>query len=86
MKLCSGAGKCYNDGAAIFEVDAMMKYLYSILHSYFPLFFSNQPSTPIEPCEWLNKMLMNVWPNFMEPKLVRRLLHSVQVVIHGQIV
>ncbi|KAG0567966.1 hypothetical protein KC19_7G175800 [Ceratodon purpureus] len=38
----------------------------------------SQPSTPVEPCEWLNKMLTNVWANFMEPKLVRKLLASVQ--------
>lgn len=40
-----------------------------------------QPSTPVEPCEWLNKMLTNVWANFMEPKLVRKLLASVQVCV-----
>jgi hypothetical protein len=39
----------------------------------------SQPNTPLEPCEWLNKMLMNVWPNFMEPKLERKLLSIVQV-------
>lgn len=27
------------------------------------------PVTPLEPCEWLNKLLMEVWCNFMEPKL-----------------
>ncbi|KAE8124923.1 hypothetical protein FH972_019762 [Carpinus fangiana] len=27
------------------------------------------PITPLEPCEWLNKLLMEVWPNYMNPKL-----------------
>ncbi|KAH7316026.1 hypothetical protein KP509_21G075600 [Ceratopteris richardii] len=29
----------------------------------------SQPLTPLEPCEWLNKLLMDVWANYMEPKL-----------------
>lgn len=31
-----------------------------------------QPLTPLEPCEWLNKLLINLWPNYMEPKLSHR--------------
>jgi hypothetical protein len=38
-----------------------------------------QPTTALEPCEWLNKLLRIVWPNFIEPKLVRKLLSSLQV-------
>ncbi|CAK9876092.1 unnamed protein product [Sphagnum jensenii] len=38
----------------------------------------SQPTTPLEPCEWLNKLLMTVWPNFIEPKIVRKLLSSLQ--------
>lgn len=30
------------------------------------------PITPLEQCEWLNKFLMEVWPNFMSPKLGTR--------------
>ncbi|ERN03977.1 extended synaptotagmin-1 isoform X1 [Amborella trichopoda] len=30
------------------------------------------PFTPLEPCEWLNKLLMEVWPNFLDPKLSKR--------------
>ncbi|KAI5064374.1 hypothetical protein GOP47_0021044 [Adiantum capillus-veneris] len=30
---------------------------------------NTQPITPLEPCEWLNKLLMSVWPNYLEPKL-----------------
>ncbi len=38
-----------------------------------------QPNTPLEPSEWVNKMLTNVWPNFIEPKLVHKLVISVAV-------
>ncbi|KAK3020602.1 hypothetical protein RJ639_046688 [Escallonia herrerae] len=27
------------------------------------------PVTPLEQCEWLNKLLMEVWPNYINPKL-----------------
>ncbi|KAK6925260.1 C2 domain [Dillenia turbinata] len=27
------------------------------------------PVTPLEHCEWLNKLLMEIWPNFVNPKL-----------------
>lgn len=27
------------------------------------------PKTPLEPCEWLNKLMITLWPNFIEPKL-----------------
>eukprot|EP00250_Pteridium_aquilinum_P006892 c16719_g1_i2 orf=702-3128(-) len=33
---------------------------------------NTQPLTPLEPCEWLNKLLINLWPNYMEPKLSHR--------------
>ncbi|RLM92548.1 synaptotagmin-5 [Panicum miliaceum] len=36
------------------------------------------PTTPIEPCEWLNKLLTEVWPNYMEPKLSRRFQSTVE--------
>ncbi|BBN09410.1 hypothetical protein MPTK1_4g19570 [Marchantia polymorpha subsp. ruderalis] len=39
---------------------------------------SSQPDTAREPCEWLNKLLLNVWPNFIEPKLVQKMLQLVQ--------
>ncbi|CAM6090440.1 unnamed protein product [Calypogeia fissa] len=39
---------------------------------------SSQPDTAREPTEWLNKLILNVWPNFIEPKLVRKLLRIVQ--------
>ncbi|KAJ7294164.1 hypothetical protein O6H91_Y274600 [Diphasiastrum complanatum] len=41
-------------------------------------FLCTQPTTPIEPCEWLNKLLMYVWPNFLEPKLSKKMLSLVQ--------
>ncbi|KAK9277844.1 hypothetical protein L1049_027401 [Liquidambar formosana] len=30
------------------------------------------PITPLEPCEWLNKLLMEVWPNYINPKISMR--------------
>ncbi|KAL5228818.1 hypothetical protein ABZP36_017083 [Zizania latifolia] len=36
------------------------------------LILNTTPTTPIEPCEWLNKLLVEVWPNYMEPKLGKR--------------
>ncbi|ONK81485.1 uncharacterized protein A4U43_C01F29630 [Asparagus officinalis] len=36
------------------------------------LILNTTPITPFEPCEWLNKLLLEVWPNYMEPKLSSR--------------
>ncbi|KAJ3694418.1 hypothetical protein LUZ60_009898 [Juncus effusus] len=36
------------------------------------------PVTPIEPCAWTNKLLMEVWPNFLEPKLSRKFFSTVE--------
>ncbi|OMO87138.1 C2 calcium-dependent membrane targeting [Corchorus capsularis] len=33
---------------------------------------STSPTTPLEHCEWLNKLLMEIWPNYMNPKLSLR--------------
>ncbi|KAM5571170.1 synaptotagmin-5 [Rosa sericea] len=33
---------------------------------------NTSPITPLEPCEWLNKMLTEVWPNYINPKLSSR--------------
>ncbi|XP_022736056.1 synaptotagmin-5-like isoform X2 [Durio zibethinus] len=33
---------------------------------------STSPITPLEHCEWLNKLLMEIWSNFMNPKLSLR--------------
>lgn len=38
-----------------------------------------QPRTPLEPCEWLNKLLMDIWPNFIEPKLSYKFSSIVEV-------
>ncbi|XAR51289.1 hypothetical protein NMG60_11005883 [Bertholletia excelsa] len=29
------------------------------------------PVTPLEHCEWLNKLLMEIWPNYINPKFSR---------------
>ncbi|XP_054816971.1 synaptotagmin-5-like [Prosopis cineraria] len=36
------------------------------------------PSTPLEHCEWLNKLLTEVWSNYLNPKLSRRLSDIVE--------
>lgn len=33
---------------------------------------NTSPITPLEPCEWLNKLLTEVWPNYINPKLSSR--------------
>ncbi|XP_043716121.1 synaptotagmin-5 isoform X2 [Telopea speciosissima] len=33
---------------------------------------NNSPITPLEHCEWLNKLLMEVWSEFINPKLSKR--------------
>lgn len=30
------------------------------------------PTTPLEQCEWLNKLLIEVWPNYISPRLSLR--------------
>ncbi|KAM0880166.1 hypothetical protein ACQ4PT_033790 [Festuca glaucescens] len=42
------------------------------------LILNTTPTTPIEPCEWLNKLLIEVWPNYMEPKLSRKFQSTVE--------
>ncbi|KAK3160239.1 hypothetical protein QOZ80_1BG0056990 [Eleusine coracana subsp. coracana] len=42
------------------------------------LILNTTPTTPIEPCEWLNKLLSEVWPNYMEPKLSGRFQSTVE--------
>ncbi|KAL3570839.1 hypothetical protein D5086_028088 [Populus alba] len=33
---------------------------------------NTSPITPLEHCEWLNKLLMEIWTNYMNPKLATR--------------
>ncbi|CBI33649.3 unnamed protein product, partial [Vitis vinifera] len=33
---------------------------------------STSPMTPLEHCEWLKKLLIEVWPNYMNPKFSKR--------------
>ncbi|KAF7037498.1 hypothetical protein CFC21_047857 [Triticum aestivum] len=42
------------------------------------LILNTTPTTPIEPCEWLNKLLIEVWPNYMEPKLSKKFQSTVE--------
>ncbi|KMZ62571.1 hypothetical protein ZOSMA_452G00060 [Zostera marina] len=36
------------------------------------------PTTPKEPCEWLNKLLLDIWPNFLEPKISKKIALTVE--------
>ncbi|XP_010265120.1 PREDICTED: synaptotagmin-5 [Nelumbo nucifera] len=36
------------------------------------IMLNTSPITPLEHCEWLNKFLMEVWSNFINPKLSKR--------------
>lgn len=40
-----------------------------------------QPETPLEHCEWLNKLSMQVWLNYINPKLSSRFASIVEVAI-----
>ncbi|XP_042388775.1 extended synaptotagmin-1-like isoform X1 [Zingiber officinale] len=42
------------------------------------LVLNTSPTTPLEPCEWLNKLLVEVWPNYMEPRLSKRFFSMVE--------
>ncbi|CAL5186561.1 unnamed protein product [Lathyrus oleraceus] len=37
------------------------------------IILNNSPITPLEHCEWLNKLLTEIWPNYFSPKLSSRL-------------
>ncbi|XP_030521547.1 synaptotagmin-5 isoform X2 [Rhodamnia argentea] len=39
---------------------------------------NTSPTTPLEHCEWLNKLLMEIWPNFVNPKLSIRFASLVE--------
>ncbi|KAI4347187.1 hypothetical protein L6164_008022 [Bauhinia variegata] len=39
---------------------------------------NTSPITPLEHCEWLNKLLTEVWPNYFNPKLSIRLSAMVE--------
>ncbi|XP_078438859.1 C2 domain-containing protein [Wolffia australiana] len=42
-----------------------------INHKWQQLVTSTSPTTPNEPCEWLNKLVIDIWPNFLDPKISR---------------
>lgn len=55
-----------------------------MLYSHFVLSFwvfddDVQPTTPLEHCEWLNKLLIEVWPNYISPRLSLRFSSIVEV-------
>ncbi|KAG9131267.1 hypothetical protein Leryth_006119 [Lithospermum erythrorhizon] len=50
--------------------DLNKKWKQIVLHS--------MPETPLEHCEWLNKLLMEIWPHYMSPKLSFRFTSVVE--------
>ncbi|KAI3802292.1 hypothetical protein L1987_30422 [Smallanthus sonchifolius] len=42
------------------------------------LILQTSPTTPLEHCEWLNKLLIEVWPNFISPKLSLKFSSTVE--------
>ncbi|KZV19447.1 extended synaptotagmin-3-like [Dorcoceras hygrometricum] len=48
----------------ILEEDLNKKWMHLTLHA--------SPVTPLEQCEWLNKLLIDIWPNYINPKLSSR--------------
>ncbi|KAJ4827217.1 hypothetical protein Tsubulata_040205, partial [Turnera subulata] len=43
---------------------------------------SNSPTTPLEQCEWLNKLLTEIWPNYMNPRISSRFSSMVERIMH----
>ncbi|XP_073298818.1 uncharacterized protein [Primulina huaijiensis] len=48
----------------ILDEDLNKKWMHLTLHA--------SPVTPLEQCEWLNKLLIDIWPNYINPKLSSR--------------
>ncbi|CAI8609236.1 unnamed protein product [Vicia faba] len=46
------------------------------------IILNNSFITPLEHCEWLNKLLTEIWPNNFNPKLSSRLKSIVEVKLH----
>ncbi|KAE9588223.1 hypothetical protein Lal_00002845 [Lupinus albus] len=42
------------------------------------IILNSWPITPLEHCEWLNKLLTEIWPNYLNPKLSLRLSAKVE--------
>lgn len=61
----------------LFIVFTSYEFEKNSIYCCFTLFL--QPLTPLEPCAWLNKFLMEVWCNFLEPKLSKRFRSIVEV-------
>ncbi|KAE9463915.1 hypothetical protein C3L33_04205, partial [Rhododendron williamsianum] len=57
----------------ILAEDLNRKWKQVILHT--------APVTPLEHCEWLNKLLMDIWPNYINPKLCLRFSSIVELLM-----
>ncbi|KAE9586055.1 hypothetical protein Lalb_Chr24g0397841 [Lupinus albus] len=42
------------------------------------ILLNSSPITPLEHCEWLNKLLTEIWPNYFSPKLSLKLSELVE--------
>jgi hypothetical protein len=51
-------------------------YLWTCNHTIVHLLLA---TTPTEPCEWLNKLLLDIWPNYIESKLSKKFQSTVEV-------
>lgn len=67
----------------LFLIYCFPKELVNALFSVFSCFFVFrdivQATTPLEQCEWLNKLLIEVWPNYISPRLSLRFSSIVEV-------
>lgn len=61
------------------NVQFRIYYAVFIFTEKYLLEFVIQPITPLEHCEWLNKLLMEVWPRYVSPKLSLRFSQIVEV-------
>ncbi|VFQ87166.1 unnamed protein product [Cuscuta campestris] len=54
----------------ILEEDLNKKWMQTLLH--------NSQTTPLEQCEWLNKLLLEIWQNYIGKRLSLRFAHMVE--------
>ncbi|KAF8399118.1 hypothetical protein HHK36_014983 [Tetracentron sinense] len=45
------------------------------------IILNTSPITPLEHCEWLNRLLIEVWPNYINPKISNRFSSIVEVTV-----
>jgi len=67
------------------HISELSLFFFHISFGFIKLIYSfyifAQPVTPLEHCEWLNKLLMEIWPNYINPKLSMRFSSMVEVTV-----